>query len=165
MSTVTAGVKSRPVTQSVLGVKNRLPRPTHRTDHWQNIDVSWDYSASAEPIASSAPALPDPSMWGRAIALATIEILSGKRNIFQLQRWVTPEIFDALRRRIALNRRINGAAKPSPSPIARSSRTCLVTDSVAETTHVIAVGKRSRGVSVRLEATRSQWIVTAIEIA
>lgn len=165
MSTVTAAVPDQPPRQSATPNMQRMSPPTRRTDYWRNIDVSWDYSTSPHCAHTATDQLPDPSVWGRAIALATVEILSGMRNMFQLQRWVSPEIFGALRRRIALNERINGDAKPTPSPIAQSSRTCLVTDSIAETTHVIAVGARSRGVCVRLEATRSQWIVTAIEIA
>lgn len=165
MSTATAAPYTQKAAKSGTPVIQRLSPPTGRTDHWRNIDVSWDYSATREHVHTNPRSLPDPSVWGRAVALATIEVLSGMRNIFQLQRWVSPEIFDALRRRIALNKRINGDAKPTPSPIVQSSRTCMVTDSIAETTHVIAVGARSRGVCVRLEATRSQWMVTAIEIA
>lgn len=142
-----------------------LPASQTHANRWKRIDVSWDYSSSGDQIQTSVNTLPDPSKWGRAIALVTVEALSGTRSIFQLQRWLTPELFEALRRRIALNVRLDGKAEPSTSPIARSSRTCRVSDTVAETTHVISIAGRSRGVCVRLEACRNQWLVTAIEIA
>lgn len=146
-------------------VARKIPAPRMQTNRWKQIDVSWDYSATGRQHQTNVADLPDPTQWGRAVALATVEALSGTRSIFQLQRWLTPELFEALHRRIALNIRLDGKAEPSVSPIARSSRTCLVSDTVAETTHVISVAGRSRGVCVRLEAYRTQWLVTAIEIA
>ncbi|MDO5728151.1 MAG: Rv3235 family protein [Actinomycetaceae bacterium] len=144
---------------------HQLPTRHMHTNRWKQIDVSWDYSTQPEPLCAAIDDLPDPAQWGRAVALATVEALRGSRSIFQLQRWLAPELFEALHRRIALNTRLDGKAKPTASPIARSSRACLVSDTVAETTHVISVSGRSRGVCVRLEACRKQWLVTAIEIA
>lgn len=166
---------------STVGLLNQQMRPRHvgnlktaahtlpcrqtYANRWKRIDVSWDYSSAGDQFQASIDDLPDPAQWGRAVALATVEALSGTRNIFQLQQWLTPELFEALHRRIALNIRLDGKAEPSACPIARSSRACRVSDTVAETTHVVSVAGRSRGVCVRLEACRKQWLVTAIEIA
>ncbi|MDO5034486.1 MAG: Rv3235 family protein [Actinomycetaceae bacterium] len=142
-----------------------LPKPKPAGRHWAIIEASWDYSDQfqTEPIATE-DALPDAKAWSRALALALAETLSGKRYPSRLERFLAPELYEALERRISLATRLDGPAGRSPRIEILSSRTCRVNESVTETTHTIIQGGRIRAVAIRLEARRRQWLATAIEI-
>ncbi|MDI9587737.1 MAG: Rv3235 family protein [Gleimia sp.] len=160
---VGVGTKTHPR----VPLSGALPKLPKVQRHWSMIDASWDYSNESlprTPKVETVDILPDPTKWGRSIALAVVETLSGQRYPTQLERWVTPDLYEAIERRVALAERLDGPANRTPRAKALSSRTCHVNDQVAETTHVITQGKQVRAVSVRLEARRRQWMATALEI-
>lgn len=160
---VGVGTKTHPR----VPLSGALPKLPKVQRHWSMIDASWDYSNESlprTPKVETVDILPDPTKWGRSIALAVVETLSGQRYPTQLERWVTPDLYEAIERRVALAERLDGPANRTPRAKALSSRTCHVNDQVAETTHIITQGKQVRAVSVRLEARRRQWMATALEI-
>lgn len=160
---VTVGTKVHPRVP-LSGAMPRLPKVQR---HWSMIDASWDYSEQTRPRTpkiETVDVLPDASKWGRSIALAVVETLTGQRYPTQLERWVTPDLYEAIERRVALAERLDGPANRTPRAQALSSRTCHVNEQIAETTHVIAQGQQVRAVAVRLEAHRRQWMATALEI-
>lgn len=151
-----------------------LPGPQKKQNLWKALDISWDFSNHfttapspylfPNPAVSTVTYLPDPKLWSRAVAAALVEVLLGKRPASQLQRWVAPEIFTALERRVELNRRLEGDPPRSLPPKVLSSRICVVSASVVETTHSILTAVKTVAVCVRLEARRNQWVVTAVEM-
>jgi hypothetical protein len=112
-------------------------------------------------------ALPDgdPGVVARAVALASLEVLAGRRSVAQLARWLTPGIYESLQVRAGLTRRVLGAASDGTRPpTVRRARTCRVGAQVLEATVVADDGVRVRAVALRLEAHRGSWRVTALEI-
>ena len=140
------------------------PAPVHSP--WLNLDVSWDYSRPEETASPwlQRVELPEPARWSGALALAVIESMLGCRRASALERWMVPNLYTALDRRVALARRLNGPMRIR-RPQLRSSRMCAISARTYETTHIVTDGANTRGVGIRLEARRSQWIATAIEIA
>ncbi len=142
-----------------------LPPQSHPVTHWQTLDVSWDYSTARRHFEeASTVTMPDAAQWGRAVALATVEVLSGRRPAAQLERWLVTDLYAALVRRVELNERLSGRARGGVAPRVSSSRVCHVNDDVAETTHTITIDARLHAIGVRLERFRHRWIATAIEI-
>ncbi|MDK8350834.1 Rv3235 family protein [Gleimia europaea] len=150
----------------VRALNGILPKPAPTGRHWAMIDASWDYSkpeVETDTIGKAAQ-LPDARTWSRALALAIVETLSGQKYPSALERFVTPDLYDAIERKVALSTRLDGPAERSPRTKALSSRVCLVNESIAETTHVVVKGETTRAVAIRLEARRRQWVATALEI-
>ncbi|WP_297555231.1 Rv3235 family protein [uncultured Actinomyces sp.] len=150
----------------VRALNGVLPKPAPVGRHWAIIDSSWDYSKTQADIEviGRAEQLPDARNWSRALALAIVETLSGQKYPSALERFVSPDLYEAIERKVALAARLDGPAGRSPRTKALSSRVCLVNESIAETTHVVVKGETTRAVAIRLEARRRQWVATALEI-
>ncbi|EPD30803.1 Rv3235 family protein [Gleimia europaea] len=150
----------------VRALNGVLPKPAPVGRHWAIIDSSWDYSKTQADIevVGRAEQLPDARSWSRALALAIVETLSGQKYPSALERFVSPDLYEAIERKVALAARLDGPAGRSPRTKALSSRVCLVNESIAETTHVVVKGETTRAVAIRLEARRRQWVATALEI-
>lgn len=150
----------------VRALNGVLPKPAPVGRHWAIIDSSWDYSKTQADIevVGRAEQLPDARNWSRALALAIVETLSGQKYPSALERFVSPDLYEAIERKVALAARLDGPAGRSPRTKALSSRVCLVNESIAETTHVVVKGETTRAVAIRLEARRRQWVATALEI-
>ncbi|MCS4484060.1 Rv3235 family protein [Gleimia sp. 6138-11-ORH1] len=169
-----------PAKTSVNGKTKRfpgkpLPLPSKKQSLWGALDISWDFSHCTtketkvhnlfpNPNSPTVTHLPDPKLWSKAAAAALVEVLLGKRPAQQLQRWVASEIYSALERRVALNRRLEGEPPRSLPPKVLSSRVCVVSNTVVETTHSVSTTHKTVIVCIRLEVRRNQWIITAIEI-
>ncbi|WP_315097587.1 Rv3235 family protein [uncultured Cellulomonas sp.] len=106
----------------------------------------------------------DPAAVARAIALASLEVLSGRRSVAQLARWLTPGVFESLQVRAGLTQRVLGTTGGSRAPVLRRARSCRVGSHVLEATVVADDGSRVRAVALRLEGHRGAWRVTALEI-
>lgn len=147
-----------------------------QTNPWFKLDISWDYAFPSEsepdllselfpnPDLSAISHLPNPINWSACAAQALTQILFGQRAVTQIERWVEPRLYAALVRRVELNRRIAGTPPAKRIPQITSSRACHVNARVVETVHSICSEVGTYAVCVRLEARRSQWVITAIEI-
>lgn len=143
--------------------------------HWHKFEICLDYGTRTEypysihqlfPNSSSSTVrhLPDPRLWSRSVTIAILEVLSGLRPAQQLERWLAPQIYEALIRRIELNQRLGGKAPKTNRPQIMSSRICVVNANTVETNHSVFAALKHHPVCVRLEAHKNQWIVTAVEI-
>ncbi|MDO5721643.1 MAG: Rv3235 family protein [Actinomycetaceae bacterium] len=162
-----------------------LPRSEQTSERWRLLPVSADFSGkhpSSEPVKELSavprkayhfygtpvdpgdPPLPDPLAWSGAIATASVEVLLGLRPYPQLSQWLAPQLRAVIERRLELNSRLIPDPGRQHRPRIVSSRACLITDDVAETTHVVRQGQGYRAVAVRLERFRRRWITTALEI-
>ncbi|MBO3101356.1 Rv3235 family protein [Cellulomonas fengjieae] len=106
----------------------------------------------------------DPAVVARAVALAALEVLSGRRSVAQLARWLTPGVYEPLQVRAGLTQRVVGTPAGTRPPVVRRSRACRVEAHVVEATVVADDGVRVRAVALRLEGHRGAWRVTALEI-
>jgi len=106
----------------------------------------------------------DPSAIARAVALASLEVLAGRRSVAQLARWLTPGVYESLQVRAGLTQRVLGTTGGTRPPVIRRSRACRVDSHVLEATLVADDGVRVRAVALRLEGHRGAWRVTALEI-
>lgn len=100
---------------------------------------------------------------------AIMEALNGARPLQQLSRWMDPELFSSLQLRRALVQEAQehfGRGRPSPYADAQVQSVhaqCPVSQ-IVEATAVVRCRKRTRAVAIRMEARRTSWIVTALEI-
>jgi len=126
-----------------------------------------DRSLVADGDDDGPRAIPDgdPATVARAVALASLEVLAGRRSAAQLARWLTPGIYDSLQVRAGLTRRVLGtAADGSRPPVIRRARVCRIGTHVLEAAVIADDGARVRAVALRLEGHRGAWRVTALEI-
>lgn len=106
----------------------------------------------------------DPTTVARAVALASLEVLAGRRSVAQLARWLTPGVYESLQVRAGLTQRVLGTTGEGRPPAIRRSRACRVDSHVLEASLVADDGVRVRAVALRLEGHRGSWRVTALEI-
>lgn len=106
----------------------------------------------------------DPAVVARAIALASLEVLTGRRSVAQLARWLTPGVYETLQVRAGLTQRVLGTDRVVRPPTIRRARSCRVGPHAMEATVVADHGARVRAVALRLEGHRGSWRVTALEI-
>jgi len=106
----------------------------------------------------------DPAVVARTIALAALEVLTGRRSAAQLARWLTPGVLDSLQVRAGLTQRVLGGVGTGRPPMIRRARACRVGPLVLEASVVADDGERVRAVAVRLEGHRGAWRATALEI-
>ncbi|KQS99812.1 Rv3235 family protein [Cellulomonas sp. Leaf395] len=106
----------------------------------------------------------DPATVARAVALASLEVLAGRRSVAQLARWLSPGVYESLQVRAGLTQRVLGTSGGTRPPVIRRARACRVDSHVLEASLVADDGARVRAVALRLEGHRGGWRVTALEI-
>ncbi len=111
-----------------------------------------------EPLPATA-GLPAVKAWADTCALAIAQILTGERAPGQLRQWAMPEVFDALARRAAL-----ATSAPRRRATLRAVHICCPARGVAEITTVIHGLARPKALAFRLEARRTRWVCTALEL-
>lgn len=143
---------------------------TRRTFRW---DMTQDVSAteladmrlwldSRSEGGRLDPEVPDASTWSAGLARAIIESLLGMRDRRQLERWMMPSLYAALKH-LHLGSASTGRSRRSCFPSAWRSDD--VAPGVAEAAVVVRGPQHSYAVALRLEAFRGRWITTALEIA
>lgn len=104
----------------------------------------------------------DPGVLAGRIALATVEVLAGRRPLAQLARWLTPGVLEALQVRAALTVRVRGVTRRAPQ--VRRVRACSVDEHTVEAGVVVEDGGVVRAVALRLETHRGAWRATVLEV-
>lgn len=114
------------------------------------------------PQATLRSALPEPKAWARAIAVAILESLAGRRPPTQFARAMTTDVYDAIARRhaVALRRGSTGAQRS----IVRRVAICEPADGVAEASVVVHHGGRVRAIAMRMSGVDGRWLITAFEM-
>lgn len=103
------------------------------------------------------PGLPSPAAVTRDIALALLEVEAGCRSAVQLERIFTPELWEALERRIG--------RRGGPLPSGRSLISVHCQEDrpgLADTVAVVHRGDLVRPVALRLDAGGGRWRVTEL---
>jgi hypothetical protein len=101
--------------------------------------------------------LPSPAAVTRDIALALLEVEAGCRSAAQLERVVSPQLWEVLER--CIGRR----GGPLPSGRSVMSVHCQEhTPGVADTMAVVRKGELVRPIALRLDAGGGRWVVTEL---
>ena len=119
----------------------------------------------AQPARRSE--LPDPEPLLTNLARCILEALAGARDVEQLARWVTDDVFTSLMHRTVLTeraRRVKGISPARPALSVLSTHLCEPRDGVVEATVIVRNPVRVRAVAIRLEGLDRRWRASAISV-
>jgi hypothetical protein len=111
--------------------------------------------------------LPDPEPLLTNLARCILEVLAGARDVEQLTRWVTDDVFTSLLHRTVLAeraRRVKGVAAARPALSVLSTHVSEPRDGVIEATVIVRNPARVRAVAIRLEGFDRRWRASAISV-
>jgi hypothetical protein len=116
---------------------------------------------------TSREALPDPKPLLENLTRCVIEILAGARDLEQIARWVSDDVYRHLLKRVVISTRARQATgRPAIRPTfsVGSTTMCEPRDGVIEAVVVVRGRARTRAVAVRLEGLDRRWRATAINV-
>jgi hypothetical protein len=112
--------------------------------------------------------LPDPSNVVERLALLACEILAGSRNLDQIARWVTDDVYRQVAERSIDARRRGAQATVSslkrPAVAVMSSHVCEPRDGIVEGVALVRIGPRTRAVAIRLEGLDHRWRASSLAL-
>lgn len=118
-----------------------------------------------QPTPSSA--LPNPEPLLENLTRCVIEILAGARELEQIARWVTDDVYRHLLKRVVLSsraRQAKGQNGVRPTFSIGSTSVCEPRDGVVEAVVIVRGRARTRAVALRLEGLDNRWRATAINV-
>lgn len=133
-------------------------------------DVRADPTPSPTPSLPRRPRtadLPPPAPLVEALARSFVEILAGARDLDQVARWVTEDVYRHLEARVVLAARARTAHGRRPvRPAVRLGRVVLSdgTDGVVDAVVVAHTQGRSRAVALRLEGHDRRWRASSVHV-
>jgi len=116
---------------------------------------------------TSTSSLPDPAPLLENLTRCVIEILAGARELEQIARWVSDDVYRHLLKRVVISsraRQAKGQAPIRPSFSLGSTTVCEPRDGVVEAVVVVRGRARARAVAIRLEGLDRRWRATAIHV-
>lgn len=116
---------------------------------------------------AAAHRLPNPEPLLVNLTRCVIEILAGARELEQISRWVTDDVYRHLLKRVVLSaraRQARGQRVVRPSFTIGSTRLCTPHDGVVEAVVIVSSRARTRAVAIRLEGLDDRWRATAINV-
>ncbi|MFD2675345.1 Rv3235 family protein [Gulosibacter bifidus] len=111
--------------------------------------------------------LPNPEPLVSNLARGVFEALAGTREVEQIARWVSPDVFSHLLRRTqhaARARRERQQPVRRPTIYVRRALWQSPRDGIVEATVIVDLGVRARAVAIRLEVYRNRWRAERINI-
>lgn len=118
-----------------------------------------------QPTPTSA--LPDPRPLVENLTRCVIEILAGARELDQIARWLSDDVYRHLLKRVVLSsrtRQAKGAPALRPTFTLGTVQLCEPRDGVIEASVVVRGRARVRAVALRLEGLDRRWRATAIHV-
>jgi hypothetical protein len=116
---------------------------------------------------ASTATLPDPAPLLENLTRCAIEILGGARDLEQIARWVSDDVYRHLLKRVVLAtraRQARGQAPARPTFSIGGTRICAPADGVIEAVVIVRGRARTRAVAIRLEGLDARWRATAIHV-
>ncbi|MCM6763144.1 Rv3235 family protein [Rathayibacter sp. ZW T2_19] len=148
-----------------------MSRPSHAFDY---------RSLPLEPLAPSTPTavffaaqpatraeLPDPEPILSRLTLLVVEILAGSRDIDQIARWLTDDVYRHLQKRVVLAARARSLqGRPAHRIPFTVGRVVMSEprDGVVEAVILVHNRVRTRAVAIRLEGMDNRWRATAVNV-
>ena len=111
--------------------------------------------------------LPRPEPLVENLTRCVIEILAGARELEQISRWVTDDVYRHLLKRVVLSaraRHAKGQSAVRPTFSIGSTTVFEPRDGVVEAVVIVRGRARTRAVAIRLEGMDSRWRATAINV-
>jgi hypothetical protein len=111
--------------------------------------------------------LPDPRPLLENLTRCVVEVLAGARDLEQLARWVSDDVYRHLLKRVVLStraRRARAQAVSRPTFSIGSTSVFEPRDGVVEAVVIVCGRARTRAVAIRLEGLDSRWRATAINV-
>lgn len=143
------------VPQGERAVSTRTPR----------LKISTDEFFGQQPTATAA--LPNPEPLIENLTRCVVEILAGARDLEQISRWVTDDVYRHLLKRVVLSaraRQAKGQVVSRPTFAIGSLTTCEPRDGVVESVVIVRGRARTRAVAIRLEGLDRRWRATALHV-
>lgn len=116
---------------------------------------------SAQPSRLERPTQLDPAGFSRRLAVAIIEVATGRRSAAQLRRLTGPAVQAGLARDAGRITRLGSASRPATIHSVHVSEPA---DGVAEVAVIVEVGARFRALAIRLEADGGTWRCVRLQI-
>lgn len=141
------------------------PHPPVRPARVLRPRISTDEFFAQQPTSTSA--LPNPRPLIENLTRCVIEVLAGARDLEQISRWVTDDVYRHLLKRTVLSaraRQAKGQASARPTFVIGTVITCEPKDGVVEAVVIVRGRARSRAVALRLEGLDHRWRATAIHV-
>ena len=116
---------------------------------------------------STRSSLPDPLPLIENLTRAVIEILAGARDLEQISRWVTDDVYRHLLKRVVLSaraRQATGRTGTRPHFSIGSISQYEPRDGAVEAVVIVRNRARTRAVALRLEGLDNRWRATAINV-
>lgn len=126
-----------------------------------------DEDAFFAPQVTSTQVLPDPQQLIETLARCTLEIISGSRDLEQIARYVTDDVYRNLLQRVHVSQRARTITKrPVLRPNFVLGRTIITkpVDGVVEAVVIVHGRARTRSIALRLEGIDRRWRATAINV-
>lgn len=111
--------------------------------------------------------LPDPVESLKALATGVVEVIAGTRQVDQLARWLSDEVYQRLQfraRRAEAQRTEQGIKAHYQNLTVGGLRTCSPRDGVIESVVLLSSKSRTRAVTIRLEGINSRWRATSVSV-
>ena len=111
--------------------------------------------------------LPDPERVLQHLTHCVIEVLAGARDLEQLARWVTDDVYRNLGKRVVLAsraRRAKGLVAQRPTFSIGRVHISEPADGVVEGVVMVHQRARSRAVAIRLEGLDQRWRASVINV-
>ena len=138
--------------------------------------VSTEATARALPVhdddefghqPSTTRELPDPRPLLENLTRCVIEIIAGARDLEQIARWLSDEVYGSLLKRVVLSaqaRRTRNTPATRPVFTISALTLCEPRDGVVEAVVVVRGRARARAVAIRLEGLDRRWRATALHV-
>ncbi|NQX14261.1 3-hydroxyacyl-CoA dehydrogenase [Microbacteriaceae bacterium VKM Ac-2855] len=119
------------------------------------------------PQRTGRAELPDPRPLLENLTRCVIEILGGVREIDQIARWVSDDVYRHLLKRVVLSARARHAKGRNAQRVPFTIGTIIATepdDGIIESVIMVHNRARTRAVAIRLEGIDNRWRATAINV-
>jgi hypothetical protein len=116
---------------------------------------------------TSTQDLPDPALLIENLARCVLEVLAGARDLDQLSRWVTDDVYQHLLKRVVLSSRARQSrGTPAIRPVFRMGSTHVSepADGIIEGVVIAHGTARTRAVAIRLEGMDNRWRASAVNV-
>jgi hypothetical protein len=139
----------------------RTTRPAPKVIAPRNTDEFFAHQPSPRS------ALPGPAPLLENLTRCIIEILAGARDLEQISRWVTDDVYRHLLKRVVLSARARQAKGRVPARPTFSIGSVSIfepRDGIVEAVIIVRGRARVRAVAIRLEGLDSRWRATTINV-
>lgn len=130
----------------------------------KNLKQSQDFFG---PQYNKTSELPDPDDSLKALATGVVEVIAGSRQVAQLARYLTDEVYQRLGRRAILARE-HREAQGEKTQYQRFAVQSMINksprDGVIESVVLLTSQRRVRAVTIRLEGINNRWRATAVSV-